>query len=60
MAYDTEAMIPAEVRVPSFRYENFDEKANEILLAAVGYDRREARGGSGSNGRSKIENDKIL
>ena len=34
MAYGTEAMIPAEVRVPSFRYENFDEETNASLLAA--------------------------
>ena len=26
-------MIPAEVRVPSFRYENFDEETNTSLLA---------------------------
>ena len=34
MAYGTEAMIPAEVKVPSFRYECFDEAANDSLLAA--------------------------
>ena len=34
MAYGTEAMIPAEVRVPSFRYENFNEETNTSLLAA--------------------------
>ena len=34
MAYGTEVMIPAEVKVPSFRYENFDEKTNTLLLAA--------------------------
>ena len=34
MAYGTEAMIPAEVKVPSFRYEYFDEAANDLLLAA--------------------------
>ena len=33
MAYGTEAMIPTEVRVPSFRYENFDEETNTSLLA---------------------------
>ena len=27
------AMIPTEVRVPSFRYENFDEETNTSLLA---------------------------
>ena len=36
MAYGTEAMIPTEVRVPSFRYENFDEETNTSLFAAVG------------------------
>ena len=34
MAYGTEAMIPAEVKVPSYRYESFDEAANNSLLAA--------------------------
>ena len=34
MAYGTEAMIAAEVKVPSFRYENFDEETNTSLLAA--------------------------
>ena len=34
MAYGTEAMTPAEVNVPSFRYENFDEETNTSLLAA--------------------------
>ena len=34
MAYGTEAMIPAEVKVLSFRYENFDETVNDSLLAA--------------------------
>ena len=34
MAYGTEAMIPVEVRVPSFRYKNFDEETNTSLLAA--------------------------
>ena len=34
MAYGTEAMIPAEVKVLSFRYENFDEPVNDSLLAA--------------------------
>ena len=33
MAYGTEAMIPMEVRVPSFRYENFDKETNTSLLA---------------------------
>ena len=27
-------MIPAEVRVPSFRYENFNEETNTSFLAA--------------------------
>ena len=34
MAYGTEAMIPAEVKVPLFRYENFDEKTNTSFWAA--------------------------
>ena len=34
MAYGTEAMIPTEVKVLSFRYDNFDEAANNSLLAA--------------------------
>ena len=34
MAYGTEAMIPTEVRVPSFRYENFNEETNTSFLAA--------------------------
>ena len=34
MAYGTEAMIAAEVKVPSFRYENFDEETNTSLLVA--------------------------
>ena len=34
MAYGTEAMIPAEIKIPSFRYENFDETVNDSLLAA--------------------------
>ena len=34
MAYGTEAMIPVKVRVPLFRYENFDEETNTSLLAA--------------------------
>ena len=34
MAYGTEAMIPAEVKVPSFRYDSFDEAVNDSLLAA--------------------------
>ena len=34
MAYGTETMIPAEVKVPLFRYENFDEETNTSLLAA--------------------------
>ena len=34
MAYGTEAMIPAEVKVHSFRYENFDATVNDSLLAA--------------------------
>ena len=34
MAYGTEAMIPAEVKVPSFRYECYDEATNDSLLAA--------------------------
>ena len=33
MAYGNEAMIPAEVKIPSFRYENFDEETNTSLLA---------------------------
>ena len=33
MAYSTEAMIPAEVKISSFRYENFDEETNTSLLA---------------------------
>ena len=33
MAYGSEAMIPANVKVPSFRYENFDEETNTSLLA---------------------------
>ena len=33
MAYGSEAMIPTEVKVPSFRYENFDEETNASLLA---------------------------
>ena len=34
MAYGIEAMIPAEVKVPSFLYECYDEAANDSLLAA--------------------------
>ena len=34
MAYGTEAMIPAKVKVPSFRYECYDEATNDSLLAA--------------------------
>ena len=34
MAYTTEAMIPAEVKVPSFRYEKFNEETSTSLLAA--------------------------
>lgn len=34
MAYGTEAMIPVEVRVSSFRYECYDEATNDLLLAA--------------------------
>ena len=34
MAYGTEVMIPAEVKVPSFLHENFDEETNTSLLAA--------------------------
>ena len=34
MAYGTEAMIPAEVKVSSFCYDSFDEAANNSLLAA--------------------------
>ena len=34
MAYGVEVMILAEVKVPSFRYENFDEETNISLLAA--------------------------
>ena len=34
MAYGTEAMIPAEVKVPSFWFESYDEAANDSLLAA--------------------------
>ena len=34
LAYGAEAMIPAEVKVPSFRFENFDEDTNAGLLAA--------------------------
>ena len=34
MTYGTEAMIPAEVKVPSFRYDSFDEAVNDSLLAA--------------------------
>ena len=33
MAYGTEAMIPAEVKVPSFCYKSFDEAVNDSLLA---------------------------
>ena len=33
MAYGVEVMILAEVKVPSFRYENFDEETNTSLLA---------------------------
>ena len=33
MAYGTEAMIPAEIKVPSFHYDNFDETVNDSLLA---------------------------
>ena len=34
MTYGTEAMIPTEVKVPSFRYDSFDEAVNDSLLAA--------------------------
>ena len=34
MAYGTEAMISAEIKIPSFRYENFDETVKDSLLAA--------------------------
>ena len=34
MAYGSEAMILAEVKVPSFRYKNFDKETNASLLAA--------------------------
>ena len=34
MAYGSKAMIPLEVRVSSFRYENFDEDTNTSLLVA--------------------------
>ena len=34
MAYGSKAMIPLEVRVSSFRYENFDEETNTSLLVA--------------------------
>ena len=33
MAYGTEAMIPAVVRVSSFRYKNFNEETNTSFLA---------------------------
>ena len=33
MAYGSEAMITAEVKVSSFRYENFDKETNTSLLA---------------------------
>ena len=33
MANGSEAMIPAEVKVPSFRYKNFKEDTNTSLLA---------------------------
>ena len=34
MDYGTEVVISAEVKVLSFRYENFDEETNTSLLAA--------------------------
>ena len=49
MAYGTEAMIPVEVKVPSFRYESFNEAANDSLLAAerdMIEERREVADGS--------------
>ena len=33
MAHGSKAMIPAEVKVPSFRYKNFDKETNNSLLA---------------------------
>ena len=33
MAYGSESMIPAEVKVSSFWYENFDKETNTSLLA---------------------------
>ena len=43
MHYGTESMIPIEVNVPSFRYENFDEETNTLLLAAERYMLEERR-----------------
>ena len=34
LAFRAEALIPAKVKVPSFRYENFNELDNDIQLAA--------------------------
>ena len=37
MEYGSEAMIPEEVKVPSFQYKNFDEETNTSLLATEKY-----------------------
>ena len=34
LAYGMEAVIPANLEVPSFRHENYNEEANKIALAA--------------------------
>ena len=34
LTFQIEAMIPAEVKVLSFRYDNYDEQVNEVQLVA--------------------------
>ena len=61
MAYGTEAMIPAKVRVPSFRYENFNDETKHFPLGrGERYDRGAEGGHESPNGSLEAADGKVL